>query len=107
MTTARLRTLHDGGRYLEGPRWHAGRLWFVDCMARTLLSLSPSSECRQHATFDDTPCGTGVLPDGRLLVLTMFRKQLLTCHEDRLSLYADLSAIATGEAVFRKIMIKQ
>lgn len=96
MTTARLRTLHDGGRYFEGPRWYAGRLWFVDCMARTLLSLTPSGECRQHATFDDTPCGTGVLPDGGLLVLTMFRKQLLTCHEDRLSLYADLSAIATG-----------
>jgi hypothetical protein len=28
----------DGGRYFEGPRWHSGRLWFVDCMNRTLLS---------------------------------------------------------------------
>jgi sugar lactone lactonase YvrE len=69
----------DGGRYFEGPRWHAGRLWFVDCMDRTLLSLSPSGEREQHAKFDDdTPCGTGILPDGRLVVLTMYRKRLLT-----------------------------
>ena len=73
-----LQCVLDGGRYFEGPRWHAGRLWFVDCMDRTLLSLSPSGECEQHAKFDDdTPCGTGVLPDGRLIVLTMFRKRLM------------------------------
>jgi sugar lactone lactonase YvrE len=92
----KLHTLHDGGRYFEGPRWHAGRLWFVDCMARTLLSLSPTGECEQHAKFDDTPCGTGILPDGRLVVLTMFSKRLLAWHDGKLSLYADLSKIATG-----------
>ncbi|MBR1272227.1 SMP-30/gluconolactonase/LRE family protein [Bradyrhizobium sp. AUGA SZCCT0222] len=89
-------TIHDGGRYFEGPRWHAGRLWFVDCMERTLLSLAPSGECRQHAKFDDTPCGLGVLPDGRLIVLTMFQKRLLAFSDGELSLYADLSDIATG-----------
>ena len=91
------KTVHDGGRYFEGPRWHEGRLWFVDCMARTLLSLSTSGECEQHAEFDDdTPCGLGVLPDGTLIVLTMFRKRLLAYRDGALSLYADLSDIATG-----------
>jgi sugar lactone lactonase YvrE len=91
----KLTCLHDGGRYFEGPRWHAGRLWFVDCWARTLLSLAPSGECEQHAKFDDdTPCGLGVLPDGRLIVLTMFRKRLLTYADGQLSPYADLSGIA-------------
>ena len=93
----KLRCILDGGRYFEGPRWHAGRLWFVDCMERTLLSLSPSGEREQHATFDDdTPCGTGILPDGRLVVLTMYRKRLMTYADGRLSLYADLSGIASG-----------
>jgi sugar lactone lactonase YvrE len=74
-----LQCVLDGGRYFEGPRWHAGQLWFVDCMERTLLSLSPSGEPVQHAKFeDDTPCGVGVLPDGRLVVLTMYRKRLMT-----------------------------
>jgi sugar lactone lactonase YvrE len=87
----------DGGRYFEGPRWHAGRLWFVDCMDRTLLSLDPSGGCEQHAKFaDDTPCGLGVLPDGKLIVLTMFRKRLMSYADGQLSLYADLSGIATG-----------
>ena len=96
MPSAKPTTIHDGGRYFEGPRWHQGRLWFVDCMARTLLSVTSSGECEQHATFDDTPCGLGVLPDSRIIVLTMFRKQLLACSEGQLSLYADLSDIATG-----------
>lgn len=92
-----LRCVLDGGRYYEGPRWHAGRLWFVDCMERTLLSLSPSGECEQHAKLDDdTPCGLGVLPDGTVLVLTMFRKRLLAYRDGALSLCADLSGIATG-----------
>jgi sugar lactone lactonase YvrE len=97
MTQLKLRTVHDGGRYFEGPRWHKGRLWFVDCWKRTLLSLAPSGECEQHAKFDDdTPCGLGVLPDGRLIVLTMFRKRLFAYSDGQLSLYADLSDIATG-----------
>ena len=97
VTSAEPNCVLDGGRYFEGPRWHAGRLWFVDCMDRTLLSLAPSGECEQHAKFDDdTPCGLGVLPDGKLIVLTMFRKRLLTYSDGQLSLCADLSGIAAG-----------
>lgn len=97
MKQGKLRTVLDGGRYFEGPRWHGGRLWFVDCMARTLLSISQSGDLREHAVLaDDTPCGLGVLPDGRLVVLTMFRKRLLTFAGGRLSLYADLSRVAAG-----------
>ena len=89
--------LLDNGRYFEGPRWHADRLWFVDCFERTLLSVGLSGDCEQHAKLeDDTPCGLGVLPDGGIIVLTMFRKRLLKYADGRLSLYADLSGIATG-----------
>jgi sugar lactone lactonase YvrE len=92
-----LRGVLDDGRYFEGPRWHAGRLWFVDCMDRTLLSLDASGRSELHATFDDdTPSGLGVPPDGKLVVLTMFRKRLMTYADGKLSLYADLSGIAKG-----------
>lgn len=96
MTSDLLRTVLDGGKYYEGPRWHAGRLWFVDCMARTLLSIDATEQVQQHATLEDTPCGLGVLPDGRIVVLTMFRKQLLVFADRQFSLYADLSQIAAG-----------
>ena len=66
-------------------------------MERTLLSLDASGACQQHAKFeDDTPCGLGVLPDGKLVVLTMFRKRLMSYADGQLSLYSDLSGIATG-----------
>jgi hypothetical protein len=51
MTT--LAEVLDGGCYFEGPRWHAGRLWFVDCMDKTLRP-------RVLAPFD--PSETEVAP---------------------------------------------
>ena len=84
MTSPNPKTVLDGGRYFEGPRWHADRLWFVDCMNRTLLSLGPSGGGKQHAKIEgDTPCGLGFLPDGKLVVLTMFRKQLMSYADGR------------------------
>jgi len=93
---ASLTPLLDGGRYFEGPRWHRGRLLFVDCMTRQLLSVSLAGDRQEHATFDDTPCGTGVLPDGRIVVLTMNKKQLHAYADGQLSLHADLGDIASG-----------
>jgi sugar lactone lactonase YvrE len=92
-----LKTLLDGGRYYEGPRWHDGKLWFVDCIARKLLSLGLAGDCTEHASFaDDIPCGLGILPGGRIVVLTMARKRLFTFAGGQLSLYADVSDIAAG-----------
>ncbi|HZR72860.1 SMP-30/gluconolactonase/LRE family protein [Bradyrhizobium sp.] len=97
MNQGELRTVLDGGRYFEAPRWYGGRLWFVDCIARTLLSIGPTGDLQEHAKVaGDTPCGLGFLPDGRLVVLTMFRKKLLTFSDGQLSLYSDLSHAATG-----------
>src|ERR1700745_2175675 len=96
MSEAKLRIVLDDGRYFEGPRWHDGRLWFVDCMERTLLSATLANERKVHATFDDTPCGTGILPDGRIVVLTMNKKRLFALKNGRLEPYADLSAVAKG-----------
>ena len=96
MTETGLTTLLDGGRYFEGPRWHDGRLWFVDCMARTLLSVDLAGDRQEHATFDDTPCGTGVLPGGRIVVLTMNSKQLFSFADGQLRPHADVSTIAKG-----------
>jgi sugar lactone lactonase YvrE len=92
-----LKVLLDGGKYFESPRWHAGRLWFVDCMDRTLLSLDMTGDLRQHAKFtDDTPCGLGILPDGSVIVLMMSGKRLLRYADGKCLLYADLSRLAAG-----------
>ena len=31
MTQRSMHVIADGLTYLEGPRWHQGRLWFVVC----------------------------------------------------------------------------
>jgi sugar lactone lactonase YvrE len=97
MAATALKRILEGGRYFESPRWHCGSLWFVDTMARHLLSLNPQGYCEQHATFDDdTPCGLGILPAGKVVMLTMFRKRLLAYADGILTPYADLSEVATG-----------
>src|SRR5258708_36609506 len=84
-TAGKLRVVLDGGRYFECPRWHPGRLWFADCMARTLLSLGPAGDCEQHAAFaDGTPSGLGILPAGSPPALTRFRKARLKYATGRL-----------------------
>lgn len=66
-------------------------------MARTLLSISPSGELQEHAALtDDTLYGLGVLTNGDIVVLTMFRKRLLRFSDGALSLHADLSEVASG-----------
>jgi sugar lactone lactonase YvrE len=92
-----LKVLVDGGKYFESPRWHARRLWFVDCMDRTLLSTDLTGDLRQHAKFtDDTPCGLGILPDGSVIVLKMSTRQLIRYADGECSPYADLSQVAAG-----------
>jgi len=66
--------------------------WNGRCSASPPLVRASST---RHSRTD-TPCGTGILPDGRLVVLTMHRKRLMTYANGKLSLYTDLSGIAAG-----------
>jgi sugar lactone lactonase YvrE len=90
------RILLDGGRYYEGPRWHGGRLWVSDTLARTVLSVGESGDVVRHAKVDDIPCGLGFTTGGDLVALTMFGRQLLRIRDGAIDPYADLSGIAAG-----------
>ena len=90
------RLLVDGGRYFEGPRWHADRLWVSDTIARTVLSIDLDGNRTTVCKMEDIVCGLGHLPDGALIVLGMFQKRLWRLSEGVPVLYADLSAIAAG-----------
>jgi sugar lactone lactonase YvrE len=82
--------LHFG----EGPRWHAGRLWFSDFYDQAVKSLGADGEVRTELVIDDQPSGLGWLPDGRLLVVAMHRRQVLRLDPGGLELHADLAGIA-------------
>ena len=88
------RTLLDGLRFPESPRWHEGALWFSDMHARQVMKLHLDGRAELVTEVPNDPSGLGWLPDGRLLVVSMQDRRLLRLDPDGLYEVADLSACA-------------
>jgi sugar lactone lactonase YvrE len=69
--TLRSTLVVDGIRFGEGPRWHGGRLWFSDIVAGRILTLDGDGTL-EVAVETEHPSGLGWLPDGTLMVTTLF-----------------------------------
>jgi sugar lactone lactonase YvrE len=92
-------TLTSGWTFLEGPRWHDGRLWLSDFYTHQVIRVDLAGQVETVAEVAGQPSGLGWLPDGRLLVVSMRDRRLLRQERDgRLVEHADLSGIATGHA---------
>ncbi len=77
----------------ESPRWHAGRLWFADWIARQIIALDPDGRSEVVVQVPSMPICFDWLPDGRLLVVSGREGRLLRRESDgSLVLHADLSA---------------
>jgi sugar lactone lactonase YvrE len=96
--TATPTTVIDGFSFLEGPRWHDGRVWFSDFYTSQVLSVrEDGSDLRVEAVVPQQPSGLGWLPDGRLVIVSMRDRRLLRREPDGdLVTHADLSRHATG-----------
>ena len=103
MTKARV--LAEGLYFGEGPRWRDGRLWFSDFYDHAVKSIDMNGSTRTEFEIDDQPSGLGWLPDGRLLVVAMHRKQVLrvdrtfglVCPLDELPATATFYPLRVGE----------
>jgi sugar lactone lactonase YvrE len=84
--------------FAECPRWHKGRIWFVDFYSHRVLSAeADGSDPRTEAAVPAQPSGLGWLPDGRMLVVSMRDGRLLRREADgTLVTHADLSAHVGG-----------
>lgn len=87
--------LLDGLCFPEGPRWHAGKLWFSDMHAHQVMTVDLTGRAETVVAVPQQPSGLGWLPDGRLLVVSMVDRRLLRLDGDRLVEVADLAALAT------------
>lgn len=92
------RTLVSGLSFLEGPRWHDGRVWFVDFYTHRVFSAAEDgSDLRTEAEVPQQPSGLGWLPDGRLLVVSMRDARLLRREPDgSLVTHAELGPFVGG-----------
>ena len=98
MTTPQQRTVVSDMSFTECPRWHDGRLWFVDFYTHAVYSVKEDgSELRTELEVPAQPSGLGWLPDGRLLVVSMKHRTILRLEDDgSVVVHADVSAHVTG-----------
>jgi sugar lactone lactonase YvrE len=89
-------TVAGGFAYTECPRWHDGRLWFSDQYLGWVYAMTEDGEVEPVVEVPGRPAGLGWLPDGRLLVVSMDRHELLLLDGDRLRPVADLSPYHPG-----------
>jgi len=94
MAGSRLTPLLDGGRYFEAPRWHDHRLWLVDSVARTLISVTPAGTAEIACALEGMPAGLGFLPSGEPVVTDMHGRSLVRCVGGQPVVHADLSALS-------------
>lgn len=81
----------DGYSFTECPRYHDGRVWFVDMHLNQVISVRPDGSDTRTIKVASAPGGIGWLPDGRLLVVLMQERKILRLDDDELVVHADLS----------------
>jgi sugar lactone lactonase YvrE len=96
MEYTELHPLGIEGKYFEGPRWHDGKLWFVDSVARKLHRASLDGACETVCAIPGIAGGLGFLPNGDPVITSMFDRKLLTFANAKVSTLCDLSGVAAG-----------
>lgn len=87
----------EGFSFLEGPRWHDGRLWLSDFYTNKVIATDGRGDVDVVAEVPGQPSGLGFLPDGRILVVSMRDHRILVRGESgQLEEYADLTGAVSG-----------
>ncbi|HET6336838.1 MAG TPA: SMP-30/gluconolactonase/LRE family protein [Polyangiales bacterium] len=96
MATPRMRTLIDRGLYFESPRFHDGKLWVADALTNKVVSVTLNKTSELVCKINGVPSGLGFLPNGDLVIVSMFRQKLYRCSDGEVSAYVDLAQVANG-----------
>lgn len=89
--------LARGFSFLEGPRWHDGRLWASDIYGREIVAVAPDGVVERIHDVPGRPSGLGWLPDGSLVVVSQEDSTVLRIEPSGIrSVHAELGGISTG-----------
>ena len=91
-----LEQVADGFTFLEGPRWHDGKLYVSDFYTGRVLNVTDDGQVSEFLQLDDRPSGMGWMPDGSMLLVSMTAKKVLRVRDGEVSVHADLCALASG-----------
>jgi sugar lactone lactonase YvrE len=84
--------LVDGIVFPECPRWHDGKLWFVDMFGMKVMRVDPDGQSLEVvAELPDNPSGLGFLPNGTAIVGQMRRRQIIEVESG--TVHADLGPL--------------
>lgn len=84
-------TLVGGLTFPESPRWHDGRLWYLDLPSYSLHAVTLDGHDELIEQLDDRPATFDFLPDGTPAVAMQHQMRIVRAG-DR-SLYADLTEL--------------
>lgn len=94
---AELHTLMTELGLVESPRWHDGRLWFSDWVAREIIAVDLEGNSEVILPGPSVTFCIDFLPDSRLLVASSRDQRLLRREADgSLATHANLAGISTG-----------
>lgn len=87
----------DGFVFLEAPRWFDNRLWVSDVFDSKLYIVAEDGTRSVVCEVPGRPAGIGFLSDMTPIVVSCAQRKLMRVSNGALSVYADLSDIATGD----------
>src|SRR5574340_1107812 len=96
MTTYSPKTLIEAGRglrFTESPRWHDGRLWFLDIHDQRIKTVTLDGRLDTVLELPFKPNSFGIRRDGSLLVGDAFARKIHRWDGKALEPFADLAAI--------------
>ena len=84
----------DGFHFLEGPRWHKGKLYFSDFYGGKVYSLDADDKVSTVCQWTKWVSGIGFAPNGDLLFVAVDERKLMRYSDGRFSEVADLGRLA-------------
>jgi sugar lactone lactonase YvrE len=92
--TTRIKTLADattGLKFTESPRWHDGKLWFLDIHDKRVKTVDLTGSVATVLELPFIPNGFGLTPEGTVVVGDAFQRRIHRAAGAALDQVADIS----------------
>lgn len=96
--TLHVKTLADpttGLKFTESPRWHNGKLWFIDIHGKAIKTVDLSGSVATAVELPFIPNAFGLTPEGTALVGDAFQRRIHRVEGTTLKELADISGITS------------